>query len=63
MKEKISAWFLYTKIGRFLFVFGLSVILDGLFLFVSTDWFYKAVLGSLFVSLFYLVTEENKKWY
>jgi hypothetical protein len=62
MKSKIEDWILYTKIGHFIALFGMSVLLDTILLIIYPKLFFYAMMGSLVTAIVICLTDGNKRW-
>lgn len=63
MKDKIIDYVYSTKLGYFLALAILSVILDLLLLLFIPAIFNAAVIGSLCTAFLISITERNKRWF
>lgn len=61
-KSKIEDWILYTKLGHFIIVFGLCVLVELILLIFYPKLFFYAMISSLLPSIFMCINDDNKRW-
>lgn len=62
MKEKIQDYVFSTKLGHFLALIVLSVLMELLLLVFLPKLFLPAVVGSVITALFLSITDKNERW-
>lgn len=62
MKEKFKNYVFTTKLGHFIAVFTISILLDSISLLYSYNFFVGMFWGSLFTSIILSIASKNKRW-
>ena len=62
MKQRIENYVFSTKLGHFLALIIISVLLELIVLFISPKWFEGMFWGSFFTGLFIAIFDKNKRW-
>lgn len=62
MKEKIKNYVLSTKLGYFLALIVLSVLMELLLLVFAPKLFLPTVVSSVIIALFLSIINENERW-
>lgn len=60
--DKIKNYLCLTKLGHFIALFTISVLLEFIMLVIYPPIFVPMVAGSFFTSLFISITDKSKRW-